>query len=171
MRTSLISSKTCGLALSALYQAASAISVKLGRSSIILPVPKSRSHYIDVQNPRLGLFNPVPNCVYKLGLNREKFIPNPSANSPELVEHYYFLGMLMGMCITTQFSLELQFPRLMWKHLVSEVLSLSMIRTSNDPQTPEPLTLRARPGPRNGLQIRTSNVSPLSVLSFFLSQR
>jgi hypothetical protein len=49
----------------------------------------------EIQSKEIPLFIPSPNHVGEVGLNREKYIPNPSFTSPEYMEMYQTIGALM----------------------------------------------------------------------------
>jgi hypothetical protein len=55
-------------------------------------------------------------------MNCEKFVPNPSYTSTTTMEMYEFVGKLMGMSIRTKLLLPFEFPPLIWKALVGEVV-------------------------------------------------
>ena len=80
---------------------------------------------IDVQRPSLGLFIPTENQKGKIGLNQDRFVPDPTATSARHLAQFEFLGKLMGVAIRTKQPLELSFPSLVWKSLVGAKLDRS----------------------------------------------
>ena len=71
------------------------------------------------------LFLLCPNGRNSVGLNREKFIVNPSSNSSLHLAMYEFVGVLMGVALRTKQTLGFDFPSLVWKQLLNEKIDIS----------------------------------------------
>jgi len=102
------------------------------------PYRESFAQYTtELQSSSLPLFLRCPNGVNNVGINREKWVPNPSATSALHLELFAFLGKLMGYAIRSQNYLDLNFPSILWKQLVQqpitrddlEGIDLSLIQT------------------------------------------
>jgi len=78
----------------------------------------------DLQSDMLTLLIRVNNGKENVGLNREKWIPNPDATSTLDMEMFSFLGKLMGIAIRSKEYLSLNFPSLVWKKLINETLTV-----------------------------------------------
>jgi len=50
---------------------------------------------------------------------KDKFMLNSTKTSAASINHYHFLGVLMGICIRTGAKMILDLPRIVWKQLVS----------------------------------------------------
>ena len=50
--------------------------------------------YLSLQlaDPEFGLFIPSPNCKQNIGVERNKYIPNPRAVGPEHMRNYFMVG-------------------------------------------------------------------------------
>eukprot|EP01130_Rhizamoeba_saxonica_P016883 TRINITY_DN7896_c0_g1_i1.p1 TRINITY_DN7896_c0_g1~~TRINITY_DN7896_c0_g1_i1.p1 ORF type:complete len:901 (+),score=202.86 TRINITY_DN7896_c0_g1_i1:271-2703(+) len=59
-----------------------------------------------------------PNGRFGMGVNRDRYLPVASFDSPKQLEWYKMLGVLMGITLRTKGSLEINFPALIWKPLV-----------------------------------------------------
>ena len=64
-----------------------------------------------------------PNAVSDVGINREKWLPNPAvgrkgSSASRYGEMLLFLGRLMGVAIRSQQPLDLDMPSIVWKQLV-----------------------------------------------------
>jgi HECT-domain (ubiquitin-transferase) len=71
---------------------------------------------------KLKLFINSPNNVHNVGEDREKWIPNPKANSLSDLSNYYKLGMLLSICFKQMECLELSLPSIFWKYLLTREL-------------------------------------------------
>lgn len=71
-------------------------------------------------SPATPLFLPSPNRTNNTGLNREKFVVNPSATTAQQLKMFHFVGVLMGAALRTKFTLPLDLPSLVWKQIVGE---------------------------------------------------
>jgi len=81
-----------------------------------------RQFFTDVSTELQGvlpLFVSCPNAQQNLGENRDKWIINPSSDSPTQLNMYEFLGRLMGLSIRTGGLLNLDLPSFFWKPLVN----------------------------------------------------
>eukprot|EP01116_Phalansterium_solitarium_P025544 TRINITY_DN981_c0_g3_i2.p1 TRINITY_DN981_c0_g3~~TRINITY_DN981_c0_g3_i2.p1 ORF type:complete len:4579 (-),score=1632.50 TRINITY_DN981_c0_g3_i2:159-12473(-) len=67
---------------------------------------------------KLPLFIMCPNAQHGTGENRDKWIINPSADSPLHIAMFEFFGRLMGLAIRTGVLLILDLPAFFWKPLV-----------------------------------------------------
>ncbi|CAM9214773.1 unnamed protein product [Chrysoparadoxa australica] len=76
-----------------------------------------------LQSSQMTLLIQCPNIVNNAGSNRDKWLPSPSADSPTELEMFHFLGRLMGLAIRTKLFLDLNFPSLVWKQLVGQLLT------------------------------------------------
>lgn len=72
----------------------------------------------ELQNGSLPLLILTPNGREDAGTNRDCFILNPSANSPQNLKMFQFLGVLMGIAIRTGSPLSLNLAEPVWKALV-----------------------------------------------------
>jgi len=72
----------------------------------------------DLMSENTPLFIPCPNRKNAVGLNREKFVINPSCQSATHMAMYEFLGMLMGMALRTGETLNLDLGSIIWKKLI-----------------------------------------------------
>jgi len=63
---------------------------------------------------------PSPNQRSKFGNNQEKYIVNPSQNTPQALEMYKFIGRMMGISVRCQISFPINFPSIIWKLIVGE---------------------------------------------------
>lgn len=66
----------------------------------------------------LPLFIPCPNQLHNIGLNRECFVPNPSATSSLNLAMYSFVGKLFAIALHKKNVLALAFPSMVWKYMV-----------------------------------------------------
>jgi len=69
-----------------------------------------------------------PNGSAAVGINREKWLLNPQANSPTQLRMLEFVGQLTGIALRTKNLLPLDFPSFVWKALVNEPLTLGDLR-------------------------------------------
>jgi len=79
----------------------------------------------DLMSDATPLFLPSPNRVNSVGLNREKFIVNPAATSPLALQMYTFVGALFGIALRTSYTLSLDLPSVVWKHVLAEPVDRS----------------------------------------------
>eukprot|EP01084_Bolivina_argentea_P274538 467980_1 len=73
----------------------------------------------DLQSSATPLFILCPNGKNSVGLNREKYIPNPSCLTSEYLKMYEFVGVLMGIALRTKQTLSFDFPSLIYKKLLN----------------------------------------------------
>jgi len=95
----------------------------LGEGSIDVggPYRESLTYAIqDLQSSATPLFILCPNGKNSVGLNREKWIPNPACTSSLYLQMYEFVGVLMGIALRTKQTLAFDFPALVYKQLLSE---------------------------------------------------
>lgn len=74
----------------------------------------------ELHSTRLPLFLLTSNAQHNVGVGREKWILNPGATSPTLLQMYEFLGKFMGSAIRSKQYLALNLAPLVWKKLVGE---------------------------------------------------
>eukprot|EP00003_Mantamonas_plastica_P025659 TRINITY_DN5077_c0_g1_i2.p1 TRINITY_DN5077_c0_g1~~TRINITY_DN5077_c0_g1_i2.p1 ORF type:complete len:2779 (-),score=932.05 TRINITY_DN5077_c0_g1_i2:1157-9493(-) len=79
----------------------------------------------ELQSPHINLLIPVPNSKHQVGVNRDKFIPNPSLKSQRYEGFYRFFGKLLGISLRTSYTLELNLPSLFWKSLLKMPVNVS----------------------------------------------
>jgi len=72
----------------------------------------------DLMSTATPLFISCPNKANGVGLGREKYVINPGCRSAEHLAMYEFLGAIMGMCLRTAFTLQLDMPSLVFKQLL-----------------------------------------------------
>eukprot|EP00808_Paulinella_micropora_P005785 g1370.t1 len=77
----------------------------------------------DLQSSVLPLFIPSPNQRGNVGSYREKWLPNPAANSPMHLAMFDFIGRLIGLAMRTGDFLPLDLPSLIWKSLLHEEIT------------------------------------------------
>jgi hypothetical protein len=78
-----------------------------------------------VHSQLLPLFRLCPNGRHGVGENRNKYIPNSSANSPQYLRMFEFIGRLMGICcLDNNRALPLDLASFIWKCIVNEKLTL-----------------------------------------------
>lgn len=73
----------------------------------------------DLQSAATPLFLLCPNGKNSVGLNREKWIANPSCTDSRSLRQYEFVGVLLGIALRTKQTLALDFPASIWKRLLS----------------------------------------------------
>ncbi|ETO14536.1 hypothetical protein RFI_22832, partial [Reticulomyxa filosa] len=74
----------------------------------------------DLQSDSTPLFVLSPNGRNSVGLNREKWIPNPSCTSSLYLSMYEFVGVLMGIALRTKQTLGFDLPSIVWKQLLPD---------------------------------------------------
>jgi len=74
----------------------------------------------ELQSSILPLFIPCPNAREGIGENRNHFVPDPSATSPNQLAMFEFLGKLMGLAMRSGDTLSLDLPSIVWKPLVDD---------------------------------------------------
>lgn len=88
------------------------------------PYRESFAEYCaELQSGALPVLIRCPNAVSDVGINREKWLPNPAVGreGSSAVPHgemLIFLGRLMGVAIRSQQPLDLDMPSIVWKQLV-----------------------------------------------------
>lgn len=82
----------------------------------------------ELQSPALPLFIVCPNGRSEMGENRDRYVPRPDAALPLHASLYEFLGQLMGLAIRTKNLLNLNFPSMVWKLLVGDVVTDQDVR-------------------------------------------
>eukprot|EP00658_Telonema_sp_P-2_P021694 TRINITY_DN18650_c0_g1_i1.p1 TRINITY_DN18650_c0_g1~~TRINITY_DN18650_c0_g1_i1.p1 ORF type:complete len:349 (+),score=105.86 TRINITY_DN18650_c0_g1_i1:128-1174(+) len=82
----------------------------------------------ELQSGSLPLFVRCPNSVQGVGVNRDKWLPNPSADNEIQLSMFEFLGQLLGIALRTKNLLSLDWPPLVWKALVATPVGMSDLR-------------------------------------------
>jgi HECT-domain (ubiquitin-transferase) len=68
---------------------------------------------------KLKLFIKTPNAVHNVGEERDKWVPNPKANSCTDLENFYKLGMVMALAKRLSECLQLSLPSIFWSYLLT----------------------------------------------------
>jgi len=79
----------------------------------------------DLMSITTPLFVRCPNGKNGVGLNREKWIPNVSANTSLHFQMFEFLGALMGIALRTKAPLPIDVPSVVWKLLLNQRVEVS----------------------------------------------
>jgi len=82
----------------------------------------------ELESPALPLFVKTPNGRMDAGRNRDSFVPRTSSKSLLHKALYEFLGRFFGLAIRTKFLLPLNFPSVVWKPLVGDVVTENDIK-------------------------------------------
>eukprot|EP00475_Leptophrys_vorax_P044051 TRINITY_DN8686_c0_g1_i1.p1 TRINITY_DN8686_c0_g1~~TRINITY_DN8686_c0_g1_i1.p1 ORF type:complete len:636 (-),score=165.67 TRINITY_DN8686_c0_g1_i1:54-1961(-) len=77
----------------------------------------------ELQSSVLQLFIRCPNGRENIGGNREKFVPRPSSTGPLHIKMYEFVGKLLGLAMRTRNVLDLDFPSIVWKPLINDIVT------------------------------------------------
>ena len=64
---------------------------------------------------KLKLFIPSPNNRQNTGDERDKWVPNPKANSVTDFDNFYRLGMVLAFCWKIRECLEVNLPSIFWQ--------------------------------------------------------
>ena len=80
-----------------------------------------------VSSNLLDLLLPCSNQLYGEQEGKDKFMLNSEKSSASSLNLYYFLGVLMGICIRTGAKMILDLPRVVWKQLVGQKINLDDI--------------------------------------------
>ena len=83
----------------------------------------------ELQSKYLDLFIKTPNNKNEIGLNRDKYIPNPLAKSQLHKDMFYFLGNLMLHAITSGNVLNLDLHPIFYKKLLNHKITFNEIET------------------------------------------
>ncbi|CAK4666319.1 unnamed protein product [Aphanomyces euteiches] len=80
----------------------------------------------ELHSPQIPMFLQTPNAAHNVGLEREKWVVNPSAFSSVRLRRriFEFLGKLMGACVRSKDYFALNLVGLVWKLLVNEETNL-----------------------------------------------
>jgi len=79
----------------------------------------------DLMSDATPLFIRSPNGRNSVGLNREKWVVNPSSNTQLHLEMYESVGVLMGIALRTKAPLSLDLPSMVWKQLLTQKVDVS----------------------------------------------
>ena len=82
----------------------------------------------DKNAKKLGLFCPTANNTAQTGEAKNKFTITPSYNSNIELNHYEFLGIIMGVCIRTGVHIPLDLCSLIWKKLTDTPINVEDIK-------------------------------------------
>lgn len=80
---------------------------------------------------KLKLFINSPNNKHNVGEEREKWIPNPKANSISDLDNFYKIGIALTICYKLQECLEFNFPLIMWKYFLTGSIEWDDIKGVN----------------------------------------
>lgn len=69
----------------------------------------------------LKLFVSSPNSVHNVGEEREKWVPNPKANSITDLENYYKIGAMLALTLRIHECVELSMPSIFWQYMFSRL--------------------------------------------------
>lgn len=83
---------------------------------------------------KLKLFVQSPNNKHNVGEERDKWIPNPKANSLTDLNNYYKLGMIFAYCVKLKECLEVNLPSIFWKYVSGESIFWEDIKSVNHNQ-------------------------------------
>ena len=78
----------------------------------------------ELQNGSVPLLIQTPNGREDTGVNRDCFIPNPTATSPVHMNMFRFLGVLIAIAIRSGSPIDISLAPPVWKQLVGMQLSL-----------------------------------------------
>jgi hypothetical protein len=76
----------------------------------------------------LGLLLPCTNQKDNEQIGKDRFVLNTLKTSNKDLNHFYFLGILMGICIRTGVSLPVDLPMSIWKKLVGQNLNIDDVK-------------------------------------------
>jgi hypothetical protein len=82
----------------------------------------------DKENRKLNLFCPTSNNKAQTGDYKDKYTITPSYNSNTQLNHYEFLGMLMGVCLRTSVHIPLDLCTMIWKKLTDTPITVDDIK-------------------------------------------
>lgn len=77
----------------------------------------------DLMNGTVPLFMESPNGANSVGMHREKRIVNPAATSPQELDMFTFVGVLMGAALRSKFVLPLDLSPHVWKLILGDTLT------------------------------------------------
>jgi E3 ubiquitin-protein ligase HERC2 len=77
-----------------------------------------------LQSEQLDILVTTQNFKRDVGQNKEKFIPNPHANSQLHYEWFKFIGIIMGIGLLSSNIIELDFPSIVWKKIVNKKVGI-----------------------------------------------
>jgi hypothetical protein len=78
----------------------------------------------EIQSEQLDILSPIPNYKRDVGQNKEKFMPNPHANTQLHLEWFRFIGIMMGIGLLSSNIIELDFPSIVWKKIVNKEVTV-----------------------------------------------
>lgn len=79
----------------------------------------------DLQSDACPLFILCPNGKNSVGLNREKWIVNPSSASSLHLAMYEFVGVLIGIALRTKHTMGFDMPSIFWKSLLAHKVDIA----------------------------------------------
>jgi len=83
----------------------------------------------ELHSRAVPLFVPCPNAAADVGDNRDAWLTNPRASTPECIHALEFVGQLIGLALRTGDLLPLSFAPFTWKGLVGDERSRDDVRS------------------------------------------
>lgn len=83
----------------------------------------------ELHSKAVPLFVPCPNAIAEVGDNRDAWILNPRATTPECIRALAFVGQLMGLALRTGDLLPLNLAAFTWKGVVGDERKREDIRS------------------------------------------
>ena len=80
---------------------------------------------------KLKLFVKSPNAVHNVGEERDKWVPNPKANSKTDLDNLYKVGFVMAIALKHGDCFELSLPSCFWKYLLTGKIEWDDIKCIN----------------------------------------
>lgn len=78
----------------------------------------------DLFSENFNLLQLCPNGIHGVHVNTDKYIPNTVHTSALSIEMFEYVGRLIGMSIRVKLCLPFEFPSLMWKKILGEVVDV-----------------------------------------------
>ena len=75
---------------------------------------------LNVNENLLDLLHPCANQRDNEQVGKDRFVLSSSTLNTRKLQHFEFLGVLMGICIRTGVNLVIDLPQITWKQLVSQ---------------------------------------------------
>ena len=82
----------------------------------------------ELMSPSVPLLKPCPNATSIVGTNRETWVLNSDAATPDQLEMFKFLGKLMGIAARSQQYMDLNLAPIVWKAIVKEEITIDDFR-------------------------------------------
>lgn len=77
------------------------------------------------------MFIKSPNSKHNVGEEREKWIPNPKANSLSDLDNFYKLGYFISVAFKQQECLNLSLPSILWKFILNRSIEWEDVKLVN----------------------------------------